>query len=297
MNDNKNNEKTALIAGATGYAGRYMVEEFESRNYTVKALVRKDPSPPFPSNVQIVRGDVTKPETLKGLFDGVDVVVSSVGITRQRDGVTYRDVDYEANKNLLEEALEAKVSQFGYVHVIHGDILADVSVGVAAKQAFVDKLQQASIQSTVVCPSGFFSDMNDFLEMAKGGRVYLFGDGHYRINPIHGADLAMATADAIEQGRSHVDVGGPDIFTHTELATLALQVMKKPVRITYMWDGIRKLIACLLPWVTPITIYGPAQFFLSAFGMDMIGETVGTHHLEKFWTEQLLSKEEEQNKK
>jgi len=32
--------------------------------------------------------------------------------------------------------------------------------------------------------------MADFLEMAKDGRVYLFGDGNLKLNPIHGEDLA-----------------------------------------------------------------------------------------------------------
>jgi hypothetical protein len=34
-------------------------------------------------------GEVTKPETLEGLVDGIDIVYSSVGISRQRDGLTF----------------------------------------------------------------------------------------------------------------------------------------------------------------------------------------------------------------
>lgn len=42
----------------------------------------------------------------------------------------------------------------------------------------------------IVRPTGFFSDMKDFLDMAKDGRVYLFGNGQLKMNPIHGEDLA-----------------------------------------------------------------------------------------------------------
>lgn len=292
-----NEKKIILVAGATGYAGRCLVEEFASRpGYTVKALVRRAAT--FDNeSVQLVMGEATKSDTLKGCMDGVDMVVSALGITRQRDGLTYQDVDYQANVNLLKEAEKAGVSQFGYIHVIHGDILADVSVGVAAKQAFVDELAKSAIRSTVVCPSGFFSDMQDFLDMAKGGRVYLFGDGHYRLNPIHGADLAKASADAMSatSTNSHeiLPVGGPDVYTHTELATMALEVMDKPIRITYLWDWIRKMIQSCLPWVTPISVYGPAQFFLQAFAMDMIGECKGTHHLRDFWVATLAEEKGE----
>lgn len=255
-------------------------------DYKVKALVRRPPNEPFPVGVETVIGEVTQPETLRGIMaDGVDIVVSAVGITRQRDGVTYEDVDYMANVNLLVEAeQQGQVKRFAYIHVIHGEELAKTAVAVAAKQAFVDRLKRSTIASTVVCPTGFFSDMRDFLDMAKGGRVYLFGNGEFRLNPIHGEDLAMATANAIETGRDELSVGGPDTFTHKELATMALEVSGKPAqRITYLWDSIRRFLLCSLPWVTPISVYGPAQFFLEAMGRDTVGETTGTHHLRDYW--------------
>ena len=121
-------------------------------------MVRRVPSKPFPENVELVVAEVTKPDTLKGITKDVDMVVSALGITRQlRDGPTYQDVDYQANKNLLNEALETgDVSQFGYIHVLKGNVLAKASVGIAAKQAFVEELQASSIPFTVICPSGFF---------------------------------------------------------------------------------------------------------------------------------------------
>ena len=293
---------TVLIAGATGYAGRKLVEAFvaRSKNYTVKALVRRDPNPAFPDHVELVRAEATQPDTLVGIMTGVDMVVSALGITRQRDGLTYQKVDYQANINLLQEAERSDtVRQFGYIHVIHGDVISDSSAAVAAKQAFVDRLQASTtIRSTVVCPSGFFSDMNDFLEMAKTGRAYLFGKGNYRLNPIHGADLAEATVKAMEDGTMNIlSVGGPDVYSHTELATLAFEVMNKPVRLTYLWDGFRRMAQCCLPWITPISIYGPAQFFLAAFSMDMVGECTGRHHLKEYWMEQLQLQQEQAKSK
>ena len=49
-------------------------------------------------------------------------------------------------------------------------------------------------------PNGFFSDMKDFLEMAKKGRVYLFGDGQFKLNPIDGKDLAVVCVDKMIDG-------------------------------------------------------------------------------------------------
>ncbi|CAB9518663.1 Divinyl chlorophyllide a 8-vinyl-reductase, chloroplastic [Seminavis robusta] len=298
-----NSNKTVVIAGSTGYLGRFLVSEYHERGWKVKALVRNKSkaSGTFPEGVELIEAHVTKPETLKGIIDDrVDLVLSSVGITRQRDGLTYRDVDYQANKNLLEETIQAKVPQFAYIHVLQGESMAHLTA-IQAKVDFVKDLEKAvqagQLQhSTVIAPCGFFSDMKDFLDMAKSGRAYLFGDGRHTINPIHGADLAKATVDAIDAKRQRLDVGGPDVFTQTELAELAFTALQKPAKISYLWDSIRTGLIKLLPWCSPLTVWGPAQFFLTAMGQDMVGECHGQHHLRDHFA-QVVKEEQEQQKK
>jgi uncharacterized protein YbjT (DUF2867 family) len=227
---------------------------------------------------QLIEAQATEPKSLVGIMEGIDLVISALGITRQVDGLGYWDVDYQANLNLLREAEKAQVTRFAYVHVLKGDKLHNVPM-VAAKAAFVDKLLESPLEATLIAPSGYFSDMGDILSMAKAGRVWLFGDGTQRINPIHGADLAAATADAIEQEKTWLDVGGPEVFSLREVAELAFACSAMPIRITYLPDALRRAALCLLPLLTPRRIYGPAQFFLSAMALDMVGECHGTHRL------------------
>ena len=42
------------------------------------------------ANLEIIKAEVTKPDSLKNLFNDVRVVISTVGITRQKDNLTYR---------------------------------------------------------------------------------------------------------------------------------------------------------------------------------------------------------------
>jgi uncharacterized protein YbjT (DUF2867 family) len=274
--NNNNSTKTVFIAGATGYLGRYLVGEYMERGWNVIALVRKPEC--APSATRLCVAQATEPETIANTLEGVDLVISSLGITRQRDGMTYRQVDYQANINLLREAERAGVKRFAYIHVLGAEKLSHLPP-IAAKQDFVNELRASDIESTVIKPSGFFSDMSDFLEMAKSGRVYLFGDGNHRINPIHGQDLAKATAEAVQDGIDTLEVGGPDVFTHEQLAELAFECLDKPPKITHLWDGFRTLAIAILPWMTPSHVYEPARFFLTAMGMDTVGECHGTHHL------------------
>jgi uncharacterized protein YbjT (DUF2867 family) len=158
---------------------------------------------------------------------------------------------------------------------------------VQAKSAFGEKLQAAPIISTVMAPSGYFSDMSDFLAMAQSGRVWLFGSGTYKINPIHGADLAAATADAIEAARDWLDVGGPDVFSHDQLAQLAFEALGTPPKTSHMPDWVRRTALRVLPYVLRPSTRGPIQFFLSALGQDMVGSPHGVRRLRDHFKDEI----------
>lgn len=270
--------KRVFIAGATGYLGRHLCAEYQQRGWYVIALVRKTAQAAPIAADQLVEAQATDPLSLKGVMAGSDLIVSCLGITRQTDGLGYWDVDYQANLNLLREAESAGVGRFSYIHVLGASDMAQVPM-VAAKSAFVAELQRSRVAATVVAPTGYFSDMDDFLKMAQSGRVWLFGDGSKRINPIHGADLATATAEAVEARLDWLDVGGPDIFTQRELAERAFASIEKPVRITLLPDVIRRIALRVLPFVTPRRISGPARFFLTALAHDMVGICHGRRSL------------------
>jgi uncharacterized protein YbjT (DUF2867 family) len=270
--------QSVFIAGATGYLGRFLCAAYRARACHVTALVR-DRRRAENLDADVLReAEATRPETLSGVMDGAGLVVSALGITRQADGLSYRDVDFQANLNLLHEAECAGVRRFAYVHVLNADAMRHVAL-VAAKADFVDALQASGIASTVIAPSGYFSDMGEFLAMARAGRVWLFGSGSGRINPIHGADLASAVVDATEAGRPWLDVGGPETFTQLEIAQLAFAALDRPARIIRLPDALRKVALAVLPWVTPSRVHGPAQFFLTALAKNMVGEAYGTRRL------------------
>lgn len=275
-----------LVAGATGYLGRYITSELLQRKFDTRVVVRdKSRFKVSNPNLNVIEAEVTKPETLSGVCDNIDLVISSVGITRQKDGLTYMDVDYQANVNLLEEAKKAGVKKFIYVSVLNGDKLRDLKI-CEAKEKFVDELKVSGLDYAIIRPNGFFSDMKDFLNMAKGGRVYLFGSGELKLNPIHGEDLAKVCVDAVTNSEKEINVGGPDIMSQNEIASAALNAYSKPVKITHLPDWIRKTSLWLLRTFTSSKTYGPFEFFMTTLVMDMQSPIYGKHHLADFFNEE-----------
>ena len=281
--------KCVLVAGATGYLGGYVTREFKDRGYFVRALVRssKKIGNLWDATDEIIEGEVTKPETLEQVCDGIDVAFSSIGITRQKDGLSFRDVDYQGNMNLLEEALRADVKKFVYVSAFNGPNLRHLDI-VAAHEDFVDELKKSGIEYAVLRPTGYFSDMGEILEMARKGRVWLIGSGENRVNPIHGADLAVACVDAMGGDATDIDVGGPQTMTWVEAAALAFEVLDKPARVSHvprwmMWSVVRL-----------VRLFNRHQgellaFFTTMATTDVVAPPTGTHTLDEHYRQLLGS--------
>jgi uncharacterized protein YbjT (DUF2867 family) len=93
--------RTVLVVGATGSIGCHVVDVALEKGYTVRALVRdRAKGRKFPAEVQLIVGDVTRPETLPAAVDGVDAVVFTLG----SDGagkVGAENIDYGGVRNVL----------------------------------------------------------------------------------------------------------------------------------------------------------------------------------------------------
>ena len=278
-----------LLAGATGYLGQYILAALLREEYPTRIVVRNKSklSPALLTHplLEVVEAEVTQPDTLQGVCKGVHKVISSVGITRQKDGLTYEQVDYGANKNLLDEALREGVRKFIYVSVFKGEAMRHIAIG-AAKERFVDALKASGLDYCIIRPSVFYSYMTLFFKMAKAKKdeILLFGKGQYAMNPIHGEDLAEVCVAQLERYEREVNVGGAEIFTQTEIACLAFEVLHKPANISYLPDWVRRLTLKMGKYLLPKSIYGAIEFLLTTMAMDVVAPMqVGKHRLKAFF--------------
>jgi len=284
---------TVLVAGSTGYLGKFAVRAFKQRGYRVRALTRSKErlgqpgpftAPPVDEFIdEVFVGEITKPETLSGLMDGVDFVFSSIGISRQRDGLTFEQIDHQANRLLLDLAKGADVRKFVYVSLWGQDEIRHLEI-VNAHEKVVAALEESGLPYCVVRPSGYFSDMGVLLDMAKKGRSFLVGKGENHFNPIHGADLAEVCVDALESEEVEIGAGGPDTLTQREAAELAFEVLGKTPKVVVlpMWlmRGGVKLIGMLNRQFGDLF-----EFIVTAGEIDGVAPSVGKTTLRRYFEE------------
>ena len=276
-----------LVAGATGYLGRYVVAELHSRGHLVRAVVRdrdrarrEGPwgSPSLDGLVdEWALGSVTDPRFTRDLAADVEHVVSALGVTRQKADPW--QIDNLANLAILNSALK-HAGSFTYINTLGGDRCPARLT--RAKSAFAQTLSVAEICSQIINPPAYFSDMTEVLTMARRGLVAVFRP-EARINPIHGADLAAYVVDRMEEGRTSTwDVGGPDVLSWRELAHLAFDAVGKRSRVL-------TVPAWALPPALRLTgLFSPrladtAQFMAWNMTRDCVAPMTGTHHLTDFY--------------
>ncbi|BAZ04289.1 SDR family oxidoreductase [Calothrix sp. NIES-3974] len=104
----------ALVAGSTGETGRRIVEELIKRDIPVRTFVRDITKAQeiLPPSVEIVPGDVLKPETISAAMEGCTVVLCATGARPSFDPTGPYQVDFVGTKNLVDTAKAKGIEHF-----------------------------------------------------------------------------------------------------------------------------------------------------------------------------------------
>ena len=112
--------RRCLVTGATGYIGGHLAGLLVERGQTVRALARKPEKlrdAPWRDKAEVVRGDLSDPDSLVAAFDGVDVVyylVHSMGTSSD-----FVRAEEESARNVAAAAQTAGVRRIVYLSGLH----------------------------------------------------------------------------------------------------------------------------------------------------------------------------------
>ncbi|MCB2222987.1 MAG: NAD-dependent epimerase/dehydratase family protein [Actinobacteria bacterium] len=117
---------TAVITGASGHLGVSLIRALVERGTAVRAVVHRNAAPLEGLGVEVVRGDVLDPASLREAFDGAAAVyhlAAVISITGDPDGTVAR-VNVEGAANAAAAARDARVGRFVHCSSIHAFDLA-----------------------------------------------------------------------------------------------------------------------------------------------------------------------------
>ncbi|WP_371495859.1 SDR family oxidoreductase [Kitasatospora sp. NBC_00374] len=242
MTDEPTGGRLCLVTGATGYIGGRLVPELLAAGHRVRCLVR-DPGRirdyPWRAEVDTARADVTRPETLAGVFDGVQVayyLVHSLGT-----GPTFEERDRAAARAFGDAAARAGVRRIVYLGgLVPPGVPPDSLSPHLRSRAEVGRLLResgvptAELRAAVIIGSGSAS-----FEMLRHltERLPVMVTPNWvdtRIQPIAVRDvlryLVGAAALPPEVNRPF-DIGGPDVLTYREMMLRYARIADLPKRL------------------------------------------------------------------
>ena len=140
-----------------------------------------------------------------------DVIISCIG---SRTGATSDawNIEYEANKNLLEFALSRDIDQFILLSAIC--VQKPKLEFQYAKLAFEQTLIQSKVNYTIVRPTAFFKSLSGQVNKVKNGNKFIYFDNGKTTSckPISEKDLAQYICNCIGDNtrlNQILPIGGP----------------------------------------------------------------------------------------
>lgn len=277
--------KKVILFGASGHVGRKVAEELARQHFEITVVIRNNGKAHYFKDIQakIVHADVLKPDSLRGICDGQEVVISTLGKSVSPNDwskPTFRQVDLEGNGNILNEAQKSGVKKFIYLSAFHAEKYPDLNY-FAVHEQFSRILINSGIDYSVIKPPAIYSAFLDMIDLASKGRLVSIGSGEFKTNPIYEGDLAKIIVDNIHQSNSIVEAGGKNIYSRIQMLEIIQQNVNPANKIQKL---PLKLVKMVLPVLSIINknAYDKFAFFLKVMNTDTLAPQIGERSFEEY---------------
>jgi len=292
-----NGKKKVVITGATGFVGGALAHTLAGENVDLYALTRPT------SDFQRVKhlpitwhvGDITKPESLHGVFDGADWVIHAAGMLGQAgvSNSTYRRNNTDGTNNILAE-IAASTSNPRVLYISSAGVLGPFTgnptdpapdedstlapsnpyeQSKAAAELIARSYINAGLPVIIVRPE-FIYGPGDLHVLGLFGAIqrrqfFYIGNGYNTCHPTYIDDTINGMLRALEYGKPGeiYHITGPRPITFRELAeTIAAELDVAPPRLalpkSLVWLGAAGVesVATKLGRSVPLSRTGVAFF-------------------------------------
>lgn len=228
-----------VVTGAFGYIGRHITGRLLELGEPVRTITTHPDKPnPFGPAVAAFPYNFDRPDRLLEALQGAATLYNTYWIRYEYHGVTFNQAVHNTGI-LFECARRAGVQKIVHISVTQATLAPDLPYyrGKAQQEQL---LIESGLPYSIVRPTLVFGPqdilVNNIAWLLRRFPVFpIFGNGQYRLQPIHVTDLAQIAVDSAEKGASRtLDALGPENYTFEELVALMASVIRPGRRLVHM---------------------------------------------------------------
>lgn len=242
------------VTGASGFIGKYLIQQLLHDNYNVSVLAHSDYT--YPDSVEVIKGDLLSPKSVKDFLKNTDIIIHLAGRQLPPNSAFFQD-NVVATTVLMDCLLESKVEQVIFLSTIavYGDqkkIIHSESEECSpttyyglTKYLSEKSLQywQATMQGklTILRPFNVYGEhstkgvvFNILKNIQEDKTIRIYGDGNQSRDFLHVSDVVNAIMLSIEKHYSGIlNLGTGKKVTILDLAKLLKDILPYDVKIVF----------------------------------------------------------------
>ena len=244
--------QTVLLAGATGYIGKYVCETLLSRGFHVLTLGRATSKAQDHHNLENISIDICSDKKMAEFAQTsrqIDAVISCLGsrVGGRRDAWA---VEFGANQNILNLARSMAAKNFVLLSAIC--VQKPKLEFQFAKIAFENQLIASGMTYSIVRPTAYFKSLAGQIENLKAGKAFvMFGKGiSTACKPISPQDLSDYICDCLANPERYdkvLPIGGPGpSITPIEQGEMLFRFLDKKPKFSRVPSAIFRIISTMM---------------------------------------------------
>lgn len=264
-----------LVTGATGYIGNRLVKRLCESGHHVRAMVIDNDPLLYQlagTRCEIMKGDITVPETLRPCLAGVKTVFHLAAVLVSGNKALFHNINYEGTKNIVDAAVGTGVEHFIYISAAAAAYSARTTYGESKLRAEASMNSSLNTKFTIIRPTllygnGGSQEFNAYVNFCRRFPfiVPIIGMGKARKRFVWLEDivtgLTMVMDKPVTYGKIYYFSGGTDMSMreYTRLICRTFGIRKPLIGIPLWLCNLATVIAGLFvknPLLSKDTILG-----------------------------------------
>lgn len=256
------------VVGGSGFLGRHLIKQLTRAGFRVRVLTRDTVAAEFLKTAgsvgQVIPqyGDITKPETLAGKFNGSWAVINLVGVLYERGRNSFAQVHEHGARRVAELAHSAGAARF--IHVSALGVDRSDSKYAQSKKAGEAAVRAAFPGATILRPGLMIGPEDQFFQrfarMALlAPALPLIDGGKSKFQPTLVIDVAAAIMHALnmpESAAQTYEIAGSETLSFREWMERLRAITNRKYKLVNLPASIASLmgrVCSLLPFPPVIT--------------------------------------------